>query len=334
MDSTAEATSKPAGYRALVCITTCERPGYLRRYLPHFARFCAADPRFPLLVALDGDDEETRRFCAEWQVPLLHSQEREGVGLSKNRVLERFPDFDYYFFVEDDVELVDGSVFPAHVEMAEASNIHHFSLFSERRLGEPAGESTIAGRRVAHSFVGSARFNFFTADGLRRVGGWHPRFAEHRRWGHTEHSYRFYNAGLAPAPFNVATELSRACIWHLHPSVTPLSLSGDEEQIVAPERELIEQRLQHVPLQTLSPYRFNEVPFSRVDRLAATLDGRERYPLVGARERRRCRSDFQLWRYRWASTRAARARALLAAAWEWPSNPILRRTVKMALRRE
>lgn len=334
MDSTAEATSKPAGYRALVCITTCERPGYLRRYLPHFARFCAEDSRFPLLVALDGDDEETRRFCDEWQVPLLHSREREGVGLSKNRVLERFPDFDYYFFVEDDVELVDGSVFPVHVELAQASDIHHFSLFSERRLGKPAGESTIAGRRVAHSFVGSARFNFFTAEGLRQVGGWHPRFAEHRRWGHTEHSYRFYNAGLAPAPFNVATELSRACIWHLHPSVTPLSLSGDEEQIVAPERELIEQGLRYVPLQTLSPYRFNEVPFERVDRLAATLDARERYPLVDASERRHCRSDFQLWRYRWASGRAARARALLAAAWQWPSNPILRRTVKMALRRE
>ncbi|MGE5280921.1 MAG: glycosyltransferase family 2 protein [Chloroflexota bacterium] len=321
-------------YRALVCITTCERPGYLRRYLPHFARFCAGDPRFPLLVALDGDDEETRRFCAEWRVPLIHSREREGVGLSKNRVLERFPDFDYYFFVEDDVELIDGVVFPAHVELAQASEIHHFSLFSERRIGEPAGESRIAGRRVAHSFVGSARFNFFTAEGLRQVGGWHPRFAEYRRWGHTEHSYRFYNAGLAPAPFNVATELSYACIWHLHPSVTPLSLPGDEEEIVAPERELIDEKLRHVPLQTLSPYELNDVPFGELDRLAATLDAGERYPLVEAAERRHCRSDYQLWRCRWAKGRGRRAAALLAAAWQWPSNPMLKRTVRMALRRE
>jgi hypothetical protein len=324
-----------AEYRALVCITTCERPGYLRRYLPHFARFCAQDTRFPLLVALDGTDEETLRFCEEWQVPLLYSREREGVGMSKNRVLERFPDFDYYFFVEDDVELVDGSVFPAHVELAQASDIHHFSLFSERRIGEPAGESTIAGRRVAHSFVGSARFNFFTAAGLRQVGGWHPRFGQYRRWGHTEHSYRFFNAGLAPAPFNIATELSCACIWHLHPSVTEqLSLPGDAEQIVAPERELIEQRLRHVPLQTSSSYELNGVPFGTLERLAATLDGEERYPLVEAGERRRCRSDYELWRYRWATSRALRARALLAAAWQWPSNPMLRRTVKMALKRE
>jgi hypothetical protein len=325
---------KSSDYRALVCITTCERPDFLRRYLPHFARFCAEDPRFSLLVAADGAEAETMRFCEEWGVPLLHSSEREGVGISKNRALEKFPDFDYYFFVEDDVELIDGVVFPVHVELAQASDIHHFSLFSARRLGEPAGESTIAGRRVVHSFVGSARFNVFTAEGLRQVGGWHPRFAEYRRWGHTEHSYRFYNAGLAPAPFNVATELSCACIWHLHPSVTPLSLSGDEEHIVGPERELIDQKLHHVPLQTFSPYEFNGVPFGSLDRLAATLDAGERYPLVEAGERRHCRSDYQLWRYHWAKSRRRRAAALLAAAWQWPSNPILRRTVKMALRRE
>lgn len=333
MNPTGEGTAKPADYRALVCITTCERPGYLRRYLPHFARFCAQDPRFPLLVALDGPDEETQRFCTEWQVPLLHSREREGVGISKNRVLERFPDFDYYFFIEDDVELVDGSVFPAHVELARASDIHHFSLFSERRIGKSASVSTIAGRRVAHSFVGSARFNFFTAEGLRQVGGWHPRFAEYRRWGHTEHSCRFVNAGLAPAPFNVATELSYACIWHLHPSVTPLSLLGDEEHIVAPERELIEQRLRFVPVQTLSPYELNDASFGSLGRLAATLDAGERYPLVERGERRHCRSDYQLWRYRWAKGRGRKVAALLAAAWQWPANPMLRRTIRIALER-
>jgi hypothetical protein len=328
-----EVGARPSDYRALVCITTCERPGYLRRYLPHFARFCNSDPRFPLLVSLDGADDETRCFCEEWRVPLLHSREREGVGISKNRVLERFPDFDYYFFIEDDVELIDGSVFPTHVELAQASDIHHFSLFSERRIGEPAGKSLIAGRCVAHSFIGSARFNFFTAEGLREVGGWHPRFAEYRRWGHTEHSYRFVNAGLAPAPFNVATELSHACIWHLHPSVTQLALPSDVEQIAAPERELIERRLRHVPLQTLSPYAFNGVPFGRLDRLAATLDGGERYPLVSASERRHCRSDYQLWRFRCRSGVPRRAAALLAAAWQWPGNPRLRDTVKLMLSR-
>jgi len=321
-------------YRALVCITTCERPGYLRRYLPHFARACMEDPRLSLLVSLDGADEETRRFCDEWRVPLLHSEEREGVGLSKNRVLERFPDFDYYFFVEDDVELLDGSIFPVHVELARASAIHHFSLFARRRIRDYERHTTVDGRRIAHGPFGSASFNFFTAEGLRQVGGWHPLFAQYRRWGHTEHSYRFLRAGLAPAPFNVVEDLTEACIWHIPPAVTrPNLLPADADEIVAPERELIDRELVHVPLQTISPYGFNGVPFGEPERLAATLEAGERYPLVGGRERRRCRSDYRLWQYRSSTAAPRRAAALLAAAWEWPGNPRLRHTVKLALGR-
>jgi len=322
-------------YRALVCITTCERPGCLRRYLPHFARAFDGDARFSLLVSLDGAEEETERFCDEWRVPLLQSQEREGVGLSKNRALERFPDFDYYFFLEDDVELIDDSVFPAHVELARASSIHHFSLFARRRIRNYERHSTVDGHRIAHGSFGSASFNFFTGEGLRQVGGWHPSFAQYRRWGHTEHSYRFYRAGLAPAPFNVAEDLTETCIWHVPPAVTrPTLLPADADEIVAPERELIDSELVHFPLQTISPYSFNGLPFSGLDRLAATLDGGERYPLVDRGERRHCRSDYELWRYRGAGSLAGRARALLGAAWQWPSNPMLKRTVKLALRRE
>jgi len=321
-------------YRALVCITTCERAAYVRRYLPHFARFCAGDPRFSLLVSLDGGDEETRRFCEVWRVPLLHSEICEGVGLSKNRALERFPGFDHYFFVEDDVELVDGSVFPAHVELARASGIHHFSLFSRRRIRDYEA-SVVAGQRVAQGFYGSASFNFFTAAGLRQVGGWHPRFAEYRRWGHTEHSYRLYRAKLAPAPFNVVEGLIDACIWHIPPSVTrPDRLPPvDAEEISVPERELMDRELPHVPLTTLSPYYFNDAPFGELDRLAATLDGGERYPLVSGGELRRCRSDYQLWRYRTLASRPRRAGALLAAAWQWPGNPRLRQTAREAVGR-
>jgi hypothetical protein len=324
--------SSPPEYRALVCITTCERPHYLRRYLPHFARFCAEDRRFALLVALDGPDAESERFCAEWEVPLVRSEEREGVGISKNRALEAFPDHDYYFFLEDDVELVEGSVFPAHVEIARASGIHHLSLFAPRRLRGRTGESAAAGHRILHGSVGSARFNFFTGEGLRQVGGWHPRFAEYRRWGHTEHSYRFLHAGLAPAPFNLAADLSETCIWHFPPPVTqPSLLPADADGIVAPERELIEQRLRHVPVRTLSPYRVERAELPPPLRLAATLDAGGRYPLIVGPERRHCRSDYQLWRYRTVAPAPRRAGALLAAAWQWPRNPRLKRTIREAL---
>src|SRR5262249_55819252 len=157
---------------------------------------CHGDPDFSLLLSVDGPDDSYRGFCKLWDLPMLYSAEREGVGVSKNRVLDRFPDFNYYFFIEDDVELVDPSAFRAQIEVAVASGIHHFSLFEARGIRKPQSESSVAGRRVVHAGFGGADFNFFTREGLQRVGGWHPVFARYRRGGHTEHSYRFPRVGL------------------------------------------------------------------------------------------------------------------------------------------
>ena len=163
-----------SAYRALICITTCRRFENLLRYLPHYAAFCRDDSRFQLLVALDGTEDPYLRFCEEWQIPLVYSDRREGVGLSKNRVLERYPEYDYYFFIEDDVELMDGRAFPIHAELYEASGIHHFSLFERGGVRGVRDASEIAGHRVVHGQYGGAQFNFFTRQGLERVGGWHP----------------------------------------------------------------------------------------------------------------------------------------------------------------
>jgi hypothetical protein len=277
------------------------------------------------LVALDGNEANYLRFCKEWQIPLVYADAREGVGLSKNRVLERYPDFDYYFFVEDDVELVDGRVFPTHVDMFLASGIHHFSLFERGGLRNIVSSSLVIGRRVVHGSFGGAHFNFFTREGLHRVGGWHPTFARYQRWGHTEHSQRFVINGLAPAAFNVAEELADAMIWHYPPAVTRLeNVPVDRDQIALPEREIMELALRHVPLQTLSPHHVNGVPLGPPDRLAATLEGGERYPIAEPWERRRCWSEYHLWRHQ----KFGGLGALLRAASYWPWNPGLRRILR------
>lgn len=304
----------------------------LRRHLPPLAKFCAADGRFSLLVSLDGTDAEVSAFCQEWRVPLLYSDAREGVGLSKNRALAAFPDFDYYFFLEDDVELVEGAVFPTHVELSRQTGIHHFSLFVRDGIRKPTGESVIGDRRVAHCLYGGADFNFFTREGLERVGGWHPRFAAFRRFGHTEHSYRFPRAGLAPAPFNVVTDLIDSCIWHVPPAVTHVDgMEYDDDQIALPERELMERELAFVPVETMSTAHFNGVDIRRRPReLAATLDGEQRYPLAQGHERRHAEAEYLLWKSS-VETGARRVTAFAQAVLKWPSSPALRHRVKTTL---
>jgi hypothetical protein len=321
-------------YRALICITTCQRQMLLARHLPHFANLTARDPRFSLLVAIDGTEPETLAFCSRWNLPAVYSDEREGVGISKNRALKQFPDFDYYFFVEDDVELVDADVFSKHVRLFEASGIHHFSLFERGGTRNPVGSSTVLGVHIVHCRFGAASFNFFTRESLERVGGWHPMFATYRRWGHTEHSYRIYRAGLAPAPFNVAEDLTESFIWHVPPGVTRVSgVRVDADQIAEPERELMDQGLSYVPVETVSRVRFNGAQFGQTEELVDQLRSRGRYPLVGDGERRRARSDFDLWRFRNEPTLPQRAGALVGAVTRWPSNPAFRHAIKTALLR-
>lgn len=326
-------TSSSPGFQALVCITSCLRLERLRRYLPHYAEFCSRDPRFCLLVSLDGKETEYLSFCDEWQIPLVYSDEREGVGMSKNRVLTRYPDFDYYFFIEDDVELVDSEVFPIHIELSRRSGIHHFSLFERGGVRKQLGESRHGGIRVVHGMYGGAHFNFFTREGLARVGGWHPRFTKYRRGGHTEHSLRFMRRRLAPAPFNVAEDWADAFIWHVPPAVTLLrDVECDADQIARPERELIDEQLEYVPVTTVSRHHVNSYSLGPPRRLASTLRGGDRYPILASTERRRAWSDYHLWRGRTADSLPARVANLLRGVLEWPGNPVLRQLVRALCR--
>ena len=43
----------------------------------------------------------------------------------KNRVIEYFSEYDNYFFIEDDVELLNPEVFDIHVSLAQKLNIQH-----------------------------------------------------------------------------------------------------------------------------------------------------------------------------------------------------------------
>lgn len=314
-------------YRALVCVTTCRRLEYLQRCLPHFARLLSDDPRFSILVSLDGTEERYLRFCEEWSVPLVYSDEREGVGLSKNRVLERFPDFDYYFFLDDDAEPVHGWPFPLHVRLAVETGIHHFSA-GVRRV---TGKIRVRDRVVCHGLIGGGQFNFFTAEGLQRVGGWHTDFARYRRWGHTEHSHRFPRVGLAPAPFNAVMGLGDAFIWHSPVPVTKVpDAKMTEDELAAPELEVMARELDHFPVTTLSPHHFNGEPFGALGPMAGAVEEAGRYPLLQGRTRRQARADYHLWQGM-RSGPVSRLGWLALSAAEWPSNPMLRHRLKELL---
>jgi hypothetical protein len=306
------------GFRALVCLTTCDRAPLLKRYAPHYVAFCRSDRAFDFVVSLDGGDGASRATCESLGLPLVYSDEREGVGLAKNRIVRQFGGYDYYFFIEDDVELLQSQVFREHIRLAELMGLHHLSLFERGGARWIVRVEERGGHRIVHARYGGGQFNFFTRQGLDAVGGWHTSFAAFRRFGHTEHSYRFVHRGLAEAAFVVAETLSGCLLWHYPPAVTrsaEVPSVSAETQLCPHEEALIRERLKFFPVQTLCPYTTNDKPLDCSSAPWADRVVRDRYPLLTGRERRQAWADFHVarsnaqggWRRWWSLLRAALA---------------------------
>lgn len=246
--------------KALICITTCNRLLYLKYFLPNYISFCKQSKDFDFLVAVDGNETEVLEFLKKYKIPHLYSDEREGVGLSKNRVLKSLPDYDYYFFLDDDVELLNGEIFQGFIELSEKLNFHHMSCGKIDRHHGNLSNVTIKDERLLLSDFGNGIFNFFTKYGINKVGGFHTGFAEYKRYGHTEHSHRFKKSKLSPSPFIFPLKYASGYIRFRHPD----SVTGNKPIWINPEtsycyreEELLYSDLIHFPLTTLSKYKLS-----------------------------------------------------------------------------
>jgi hypothetical protein len=323
----------PSDFRALICLTSCNRALFLRRYALPFVAFCRDDRAFDFVVSLDGADGPSIAFCNQRGIPLLYSDEREGVGLAKNRALSCFGDYDYYFFVEDDVELLDSRVFREHIEVSRSAGFQHMSLFERGGAREVVRQEQVGAHRVVFARYGGAQFSLFTRAGIEAVGGWHTAFAKVRRFGHTEHSYRFVHRGLSAAPFIVIETLTGSMLWHYPTSVTGSGAGGalnPQTELSRLEEGLIADRLQFFPIQTLCPFHFNGLPVDCSRAAGVDEVARNRYPALNRVERRRARGNFLVALSRTQSGCAGWLSLLKAACYD-PGNGHLRHLVKRAV---
>lgn len=244
-----------ANSRTLVAVTTCSRPDTIRSHLVQLIQCVQDVDGADLVLAVDGLSEQGNQqsldFGLSMGVPCVVSDHSEGVGISKNRVVTLLGGYDYYFFLDDDVEVLSSRLFSEHVDLHLETDIHHFSLHHPARLlDEVSSTTTASGRVIRHAMYGGAVVNFFTRKALQCVGGWHPSFAKIRRGGHTEHSYRVYRARLCPAPFNLSADLVDVCIWNDPPSVVSSRRTGQKvgkHWLFELENELIAKKIRSMP---------------------------------------------------------------------------------------
>ena len=108
---------------------------------------------------------------------------------------------------------------------------------------------------IIQAMYGSAQVNFFTKMGLDTVGGFHTEFAKYKRFGHTEHTYRFYHTGLSKYPFQIVEECIEGYFrWNNPKPRTVVNIKASENNLFMGEEKLIRDKLTFFPLQTLSEY--------------------------------------------------------------------------------
>lgn len=305
--------------KSLITITTCNRLHEVKKYILPYIDFCNRNEEFDFLLSLDGDNSEYLEFCNEFQIPLLYSDEREGVGLSKNRVLKQFPNYDYYFFIEDDVELIDASIFQENIDYSVRHNIPHLSRCAFDEKGE----------MITEGFKAGAQFNFFEAKALFQVGGWNTLFAKHKRFGHSEHSFRFYNIELQKYPFIALKNNIKKIVVHDPPHVTRIEHISNDGHYHSDEKALIAEKTTYFPLQTLSTYYFNGYNCSCNLKVANYLKAHKRkYPLIKGRERCKCFGEYYFYKFQQTHSLFGRIRFLCASVFLYPNNNMLKHYIK------
>jgi hypothetical protein len=227
----------------------------VKAFVWDYISFAQSNPEYDFIVSLDGSDSETIEYCKAHHIPLLYSDNNEGVGISKNRVIESFKDYDYYFFIEDDIELLNPEVFDIHIKLSQELDIPHFSLFEARRIRNQQNVLEHDGYHIIQAMYGGAPFNFFSKKGLDIVGGFHTHFAQFKRFGHTEHTYRFVHNGLSEYPFQLIEECLEGYFrWNDPISRIKISVEVSENRLFVDEEELIAQKLKFFPVETLCAY--------------------------------------------------------------------------------
>jgi hypothetical protein len=275
---------------------------------------------------MDGTNNEYIDFCNTFQIPLLYSDEREGVGLSKNRVLKKFPNYKYYFFIEDDVELYDSAIFFDCIEKSEKYNIPHIlGGVHGKKINVHYSDSQI----VAGSKCGGY-FNFFRATELFFVGGWHLCFSKYRRYGHSEHSLRFFNNGFQEYPFIGLKQIGNKIILHDPPHV-----SKDSEDLIFlhyhPDEEcLINKRLKHVPIETLSKSYFNNFAMDLNEFVNQfLLKNTKKYPLLSFNQKRKCFGGLYLFKSTNSHSVLKKIIYFCVSFCCYPLNPMVKHKVKL-----
>lgn len=248
-----------------VGIITCNRPEYLTTLLESIKNCNWVD----IVIVNDGSEVNIPGYNHY----VVNNETNLGVGKSKNKAMQHLLDkgCDYIFIIEDDMIILDETVFDKYIDAHKASGIHHFnygpgSPFNRKQTiqnfdlhnrhlldqhTEPNPKLVIDYGNVKVSLFEHtvAMFSFFTKEVLEKVGLIDDAF--YNAWEHVDHTYRIIKAGYHP-PFWWFADLydSHKYLTEAPEAINNSSIANNTEQWnknVYGGREIYKQKHGHYP---------------------------------------------------------------------------------------
>jgi len=264
-----------------VGIITCNRKDYLVNLLESIANRNDLE----LVVVNDGDPLE----IPGWNYYVINNETNLGVGKSKNKAMQHLLDkgCDYIFIIEDDMIVLDDTVFEKYIQASKVSGIQHFnygpgSPFNRKQTisnfdlhnrhlldqhSEPNPKLVVEyGNDIKVSLFEHtvAMFSFFTRKVLEEVGLIDENY--YNAWEHVDHTYCIIKAGYHP-PFWWFADIyeSHKYLTEAPGAIDNSSIANKTEQWeknVYGGREIYKQKHGHYP---------NEPPYVTKDQVIQKL---------------------------------------------------------------
>ena len=197
-------------------IITCNRPLYLQKLLESIHQNNDLDE----LIIINDGKEITEIDISH--VAHINNETNLGVGKSKNKALRYLVEkgCDYIFLIEDDMLILDQTVFKQYINASKKSGIQHFNfgpgspfnrkqsirnfdlhnrhLLDEESEPNPRVIIDYKDTQIALYQHCTGTFSFFTKEVLEKVGYIDENYTN--AWEHVDHTYNIIKAGYHP-PF-------------------------------------------------------------------------------------------------------------------------------------
>jgi GT2 family glycosyltransferase len=134
-------------------------------------------------------------------VKVIVNKENSGVAVSKNKIMKYFYDkgYDYFFTLEDDINIISPEIFKKYIEASQKTGIHYFNfgLHGYMNIGlDKAHSINNFDVTLYPQCVGA--FSLYTPKLIEIIGYHDEKFKN--AWEHVEYCYRASKEGLT-TPF-------------------------------------------------------------------------------------------------------------------------------------